>query len=310
MSKAIVAIPTYRRPAGLLQLLESLAELSTCHQLRIIVGDNDSAQLEGRHVVETLRAEGYPWPIEAIIVTARGISQVRNALIEASLRDDGADFVLMLDDDEIAAPGWLDEMISRQKETGADIVGGRVNRLFEGGKPKWADGASLLSDKTHTGLARVDMIHSTCNTLFSGPFLRQQERPLFDPSFGLTGGEDKEAFTRLKRAGATFAWAESAVVWEQIPASRLTREWVLKRAFRVGNSDMRVLIRHHGSWSEVGVEVLKALAVLAAGPVLLLRAGRDETRDIRSRMMIWRAAGKLSAVAGRSYREYLVTHGS
>jgi glycosyltransferase involved in cell wall biosynthesis len=310
MSKAVVAIPTYRRPSGLLQLLQSLAVLSTTHQLHVIVGDNDGVNREGVLAVETLKQQGYRWPLEAIVVTARGISQVRNALIEASLEVDGARHVLMLDDDEIASPQWLDEMIRRQVETGADIVGGRVNRQFDGEKPSWAEGVLLLSNKTRPETGIVDLVDSTANILFARPFLDEAARPLFDISFGLTGGGDKEALTRLKRAGARFAWSEAAVVWEQIPASRLTEDWVLKRAYRVGNSDMRVLLRHHSSWTEVGVEILKALAVLAGAPALLLRAWRDETRWIRARMMIWRAAGKLAAFAGLNYREYLVTHGS
>jgi glycosyltransferase involved in cell wall biosynthesis len=310
MSKAVIAIPTFRRPAGLLQLLQSLAVLSTSHEVVIVVADNDEVDREGFGAVEKLKSQGYRWPIEAIVVTSRGISQARNALIDASLKLAGATHVLMLDDDEIADPDWLDEMIRRQLETGADIVGGRVNRLFEGEKPKWADGVLLLSNKTRSGSGHVEMIDSTANILFAWPYLSQLELPVFDISFGLTGGGDKEALTRLKRAGARFAWSEAAVVWEQMPASRLTEDWVLKRAFRIGNSDMRVLLRHHSSWTEVGMEILKAFAVLAGAPALLLRAWRDETRWIRARMMIWRAAGKLWAFAGLNYREYLVTHGS
>lgn len=310
MSKAVIAIPTFRRPAGLLQLLQSLAELTTCHEVVVIVADNDAANREGLQAVEKLKSQGYRWPVDAIVVASRGISQARNALIEASLKVDGATHVLMLDDDEIAEPQWLDGMIHRQIETGADIVGGRVNRLFEGEKPKWADGVPILSNKTRSDAGNVDLIDSTANILFARPYLEGLKPPVFDISFGLTGGGDKEALTRLKRAGASSAWSEAAVVWEQMPASRLTEDWVLKRAFRVGNSDMRVLLRHHSSWTEVGMEILKAFAVLAGAPVLLLRAWRDETRWIRARMMIWRAAGKLWAFAGLNYREYLVTHGS
>ena len=310
MLKAVIAIPTFRRPAGLLQLLRSLAELRTSHDVAVIVADNDAEGREGLHAVGTLRSQGYRWPIEAIVVTSRGISQARNALIEASLKVDGATHVLMLDDDEIAEPEWLDEMIRCQVETGVDIVGGRVNRLFEGEKPKWADGVPILSNKTRSDAGHVDLIDSTANILFVRSYLDRLTPPLFDIGFGLTGGGDKEALTRMKRAGARFAWCDTAVVWEQMPASRLTEDWVLKRAFRIGNSDMRVLLRHHSSWTEVGIEVLKAFAVLAGAPVLLLRASRDETRWVSARMMIWRAAGKLWAFAGLNYREYLVTHGS
>lgn len=310
MSKVVIAIPTFRRPLGLAQLLESLAALVTVHDVQVIVADNDAEGRDGIRLANGLVQSGYRWPVEAIVVPARGIAAVRNALVEAGLRHAEAQYLLMLDDDEIADPQWLDAMIRRQMETGADIVGGRVNRLFAGERPGWVDGVALLASKARPEAEPVEIVDSTSNILFLRSVLERAGRPLFDTGFGLTGGEDKEALTRLKRSGARFAWSEAAVVWEQIPASRLTKQWVLKRAFRVGNSDMRVLLRHHLSWREVAAEVAKALAVLASSPVLLLRALGDEARQIRARMMIWRAAGKLAAFGGIKYREYLVTHGS
>ena len=310
MMDAVISIPTFRRPAGLRQLLDSLATLSTVHRVRVIVADNDAQNREGMATVETLKSLGYRWPIEAILVEERGISQVRNALIAASLRHPATRVVLMLDDDEIAEPQWLDEMIRQQMLTGASIVGGRVNRLFEGQKPRWADAVPLLSHKSRSRTGPVDLVDSTANILFTRAVLETHQGPVFDPAFALTGGGDKEALTRLKRHGASFAWAEEAIVSEQIPASRLTQAWVLKRAFRVGNSDMRVTLRHRSSWREVALELVKALAVLFAAPLLLIASLFDERRWMKARLMIWRAAGKLWAVSGKSYREYLVTHGS
>ena len=72
---------------------------------------------------------------------------------------------------------------------------------------------------------------------------------------------------------------------------------------------MRVLLRHRLSWVEVLAEIVRAFTVLLGAPALLLRAAGDEARWIRSRMMIWRAAGKLAGVAGLAYREYRITHG-
>jgi glycosyltransferase involved in cell wall biosynthesis len=310
MREAVIAIPTYRRPQGLEQLLRSLADLATMHGVRVIVGDNDAERCDGLATVERLRAQGYRWPLEAILVAERGISQVRNALITASLRHREASHVLMLDDDEIADPHWLDEMIRQQSLTRADIVGGRVNRLFAGQKPRWADAVPLLADKSRATTGPVELVDSTANILFTRAILDAADRPVFDPAFALTGGGDKEALTRLKRQGATFAWAEAAVVSEQIPASRLTQDWVLKRAYRIGNSDMRVLLLHHTSRMEVAVEMLKAVCVLLAAPALVLTALAGEARWMKSKMMMWRAAGKLAAARGRAYGEYLVTHGS
>ncbi|WP_164051005.1 glycosyltransferase, partial [Serratia marcescens] len=49
----------------------------------------------------------------------------------------GAEYVLMIDDDEVASPGWLDAMIAAAERENVDIVGGPV-------VPRFADGAPSL----------------------------------------------------------------------------------------------------------------------------------------------------------------------
>jgi hypothetical protein len=308
MGNVAIAIPTFRRPKGLELLLRSLAGLQTVHAVSIVVGDNDPDKHEGFDLASSLKEGGYRWPIHASIIEARGISQIRNALIESCLKLPGSEFVIMLDDDEVAEPTWLDEMIAVQLATQADVVGGRVNRRFEKPIPAWAENISLLAPKSRGTSGVVDLVDSTANILFTRACLEKAARPLFDPSFALSGGGDKEALTRLKGAGSRFAWAEGAVVSERIPETRVTEQWVLQRAFRIGNSDMRILMRH--ARSRAPVELLKALAVFAYAPVGWLLSMTNQGRRIRMKMMLWRAAGKVATLGGVAYREYAVTHGN
>jgi hypothetical protein len=148
----------------------------------------------------------------------------------------------------------------------------------------------------------VPLLDQTGNVLLSCRTLERLGWPKFDLSFGLTGGGDKEYFTRLKASGVRFAWAPRAISSESVPPSRLTRSWVLRRAFRVGNADMRISVRH-AKRAEVIGSAAKALTVLLTLPLtallLLLPAHRI------SIMAKWsRATGKLAVFAGRSYREY------
>ena len=62
----------------------------------------------------------------------------------------------------------------------------------------------------------------------------------FDERFGLSGGSDT-LFTRpLVARGGRMVWCDEAMVVDNVPAGRLTRDWVLRRALRSGNSASRV----------------------------------------------------------------------
>jgi succinoglycan biosynthesis protein ExoM len=310
MRNVAIAIPTFRRPKGLELLLQSLAALKTDHIVTVVIGDNDPHKHEGFDLASRLRESGFRWPLHPSVIEPRGISQVRNALVDSCLKLDAVEFIIMLDDDEIAEPAWLDEMISVQAATQADIVGGRVNRQFEKPIPSWAENISLLAPKSRGGSGIVELVDSTANILFTRSCLEKAAKPLFDPGFALSGGGDKEALTRLKRAGNRFAWAEEAIVSECIPETRVTEQWVLQRAFRIGNSDMRVLMRHAKSRADILAELLKAFAVFAWAPAGWALSMTNRGRRVRMKMMVWRAAGKVATLAGVAYREYAVTHGN
>src|SRR2546423_1753123 len=84
MANVVVAIPTFRRPGSLAHLLDALSLLVTAHAVRVLVADNDSERHEGFDFCQRFSAQ-YRWPLESIIVTERGIAQVRNALVAGAL---------------------------------------------------------------------------------------------------------------------------------------------------------------------------------------------------------------------------------
>src|ERR1700743_3088464 len=82
MVEVTVAIPTFRRPRGLARLLGALAKLETRANVTVAVADNDAQKYEGFDLCGTLA--GYRWKVCSLIVPARGIAQVRNALVAAA----------------------------------------------------------------------------------------------------------------------------------------------------------------------------------------------------------------------------------
>lgn len=300
-----IAIPTFKRPRSLARLLDALANLQTKAQVRVLVADNDVEQHEGQALCRSL--ENYRWPLTAIIVPERGIAPVRNALVQAALEDGATDFVAMIDDDEWPAPSWLSEFLHVQAATGADCLQGSI--LFtRGADDGWAAGSDGLSDiRRPTG--PIAMLQGAGNLFVTRACLESMAAPWFDPAFALSGGEDREFFVRLQSAGKRFAWADQAMACAEVPAIRANLSWVLRRSFSVGNSDMRVLLKHQRGAPMLLREIVKIAAALLLSPlaaVILCLVPNRRTAALRK---FCRAAGKLAAILGAHYNEYSVIHG-
>ncbi|HEY3636580.1 MAG TPA: glycosyltransferase [Rhizomicrobium sp.] len=308
MPRIVIAIPTFRRPQGLEHLLLALAGLKTNAEISILVADNDEERRDGTAVVARLKSPLYPWPLEVISVPERGIAQARNRLVEHALDSSDPDYIAMIDDDEWPDADWLDAFLDVARNTGADALHGAVVPEFDVKPGRWVASCRGLSPmRGRTGPAR--MIHGTSNVLIRCDVLRKLERPLFDHRFALSGGEDKDFFTRLAKTGAHFAWADAAIVHAHVPASRSNPAWALRRAFRIGNSDMRVFIKYERGLLTRAKESMKIAGALLLSPIAAILLAPSARRRMAPLCKFARATGKLAALFGARYDEYAVTHG-
>ena len=132
----------------------------------------------------------------------------------------------------------------------------------------------------------------------------------FDERLGLAGGSDT-LFTRaLVAAGRLHGLVRRGRGHGRRPRSRATREWVLRRQLRSGNSWSRTaLMLCDGRSRRLALRLaLTARGVLrlAAGPALWLAgvATRDVARRARGAKVVARGAGLLMGAYGLSYDEY------
>lgn len=308
MPNVLIAIPTFRRPGGLARLLHAIGRIETGAHIRVIVADNDIERHEGMIVAERFAAHSWRWPIETVAVPERGIAQARNALVAHALASEETDYIAMLDDDEWPEAGWLEAFLAVARQTQADALHGAVIPFFERMPGPWVKSCRGLAALRHRS-GPVAMIHGTANVLLRCDTLRTIAPPWFDPAFALSGGEDKDFFTRLVRRGARFAWADEAVVHAYVPVSRSNPRWALKRNFRIGNSDMRVFLKYeHATLARAG-EAAKIAAALAISPSLALLLAPFPAKRMMPLCKFARASGKLAAAFGVQYDEYAVTHG-
>ena len=242
-----VLVCTYKR-ASLVETLRSIDDQQTPDNiaLRIIVADNDT-QPSAATLVNDLAAT-MSTPMTYLHAPARNISIARNACLDHAR----GDWLAFIDDDEIAAPGWICGLLDAARKGGYDGVFGPVLARYDTNTPCWISERDYLSTRPVTRGGEIQTGY-TGNALLRWRGARYQgERFRLDK--GRSGGEDTEFFFRLWRAGARFDLADDAIIYEAVEPVRLTFDWIRKRKFRAGQS----YGRHSAAPSEFG-----ALALLA-----------------------------------------------
>ncbi len=232
--EAVICIPTFRRPDGVAHTLQSLLAQQGDVRFAIVVIENDAENPVGAASAgEILGASGVP---SAVIIEPRqgNCHAINRAFTEARERFPAADYLLMIDDDEIASPDWLTKMVSTARRTGAGIVGGPVIRQFDVPVTQSVSRHPLygfISGPTR----QVPVIHGTGNCLIHRDVFARMEPTLFDVAFNFLGGGDMDFFARCRAAGFTFWWCEEAVIHETVAAGRTKPGWIMRRSIRTGS---------------------------------------------------------------------------
>ncbi|MBT8155923.1 glycosyltransferase [Epibacterium ulvae] len=224
-----ICICTFRRAhiADTLLSIEA-AEMPQGHDVRIIVTDNDDDP-SAQELVENT-AKSMTIPVFYQHVPGRNISIARNAGLDTAT----ADWVAFLDDDELVTPDWLTNLFARQNETNADAVFGHSRADYDKNAPDWIVKGDFHSQFAVMRGGEVETGH-TCNALVRWSGTSWQD-VRFDLARGKSGGEDTEFFFRMREAGALFVIADNSIVHEEVPPSRLSLQWLLRRRYRIGQS--------------------------------------------------------------------------
>ena len=252
-----VLLSTFRRPAVRDTLLSLGAQrLPAGTTMRVVVSDNDDTP-SARQVVEETAA-ALPVPVLYQHAPARNISVARNAGLDAA----EADWVAFLDDDEIAEPDWLQQLLSCAQQSGADAIFGPAIAEYGPEAPAWMVKQDHHSNRPVRRGGEVETGH-TCNALLRWGGTSWQDIR-FDLARGRAGGEDTAFFFSLHRAGARFEICDAAVVREAVAEGRLSLGWLLRRKYRSGQS--------HAA-SATSLPTRTGLALSAAGKGLVCAAG-------------------------------------
>lgn len=230
---AVVCIPSFRRPDGLKKTLASLATQQVDFSFAIVVIDNDGVGQEALAVTQSFLSDTGMLG-QAFVEPQQGnCYAINSAFAKARSLYPSASYFLMIDDDEIASPIWLANMVRTAETLGVDIVGGPVIRAFDKPASKGVELHPLFgSIEAKTG--PVDMIHGSGNCLLSKRVFERLEKPQFDVQFNFLGGGDMDFFTRSKRSGLRFGWSAEAIITEFVPVERMEPKWIMTRSLRTG----------------------------------------------------------------------------
>lgn len=265
-ARIVICICTYRRPRELERLLESLGKLSfttiTEPQISVLVVENDANAL-AREVCERYMLS-LRWQLQYAIEEVPGISQARNRCLSLLAKD--TNFLVFVDDDEVVAEHWLEDLVLAQKEYGADVVAGPVLPRYEVPPPHWMQKAGIHERaRRETGTA---IFESATNNVLVARSLVIECGLKFDHEFGLIGGSDKLFFQTADRMGAKMIWCDEALVYEYVSPERATISAILERSLRIGITDSKVLLRLEGPFKSRLMFFWRGLSRFLGGTIL------------------------------------------
>ncbi|TIQ46416.1 MAG: glycosyltransferase [Mesorhizobium sp.] len=302
--EAIVTLPTFKRPRLLLETLASLQAQKTARRFAVIVMENEAEAREGAKAALPLFERG-EMPGLVIIAHERGNCSAYNAGWQtAMLQFPNFKYLLVIDDDEIAEPDWLERMCKAAEALRADIVGGPQVPVFaEPGHARWADHPVFAPPYGETG--RVPALYSSGNLLVGRNVLTAMGPPFLDLRFNFMGGGDSDFLSRAAQRGFVLGWCAEARVKETVPARRVEADWIRARSLRNGVISTLVEKKKRTGTSFAGAKVfLKSLALLAASPLRgAVRLARTGSPAI-GLYPIYVALGRVLAEFGYANEQY------
>ncbi|PWW21403.1 glycosyltransferase involved in cell wall biosynthesis [Geodermatophilus normandii] len=302
--RVTVAVPTFRRPGDLRELLPRLldhvAEVGAGGRftVEVLVVDNDPA---GSAAEVAAAVPGVRYVVES----RPGIAAVRNrALDEAA----GSRLLAFIDDDERPCEHWLGALLATWEDSGAAAVSGRILAEYPGPVDPWIlAGRFFVRRRMPTG-TEID-VAATGNLLLDLDQVRAAGTR-FESALGLAGGEDTLFSRSLAHAGARMVWCDESAAVDRVPAERTTRRWVLTRAWSHGNATVLTELRlARGTAARLRIRargVLRGLLRLGGGGVRwalgrLTGSARHQARGARA---LFRGLGMLGGALGVVYEEY------
>jgi succinoglycan biosynthesis protein ExoM len=303
-----ICVITYKRPQGLRRLLDGINQLTftKCDRpnIEVIVVDNDREN-SAFQVIEEIESN-FQWEIKFDREPERGISYARNRALANASKE--ANFIAIVDDDEVPATDWLEQLLLVQKQYDADVVTGAVVPHFDDPEvPEWIKkGKFFETPRFPTGSSRH--VAFTNNVLIRGELI-QKLKLAFDRRFAIAGGEDVYFFMCLHSQGYKIIWADEAIVYEWIPTSRANAKWILQRGYSTYGIHSFVEKELYPSLKMQVSRSIKGTGLIAIGLLTLIPSLiKGQQGIVTALLSIYRGSGSWAGLIGKLYQQYKNVH--
>ncbi|MEY2855887.1 MAG: hypothetical protein RLZZ74_196 [Cyanobacteriota bacterium] len=304
--KIAICVITCFRPDGLQRLLEGVVKQkfikNPAPDVRLVIVDND-AEGSARSVCDEFAAH-HDIPLLYDIEQQRGIPFARNHSVDMVKHD--VDFIAIMDDDEVPAENWLDELMAAQQEFSADILTGPVAPHFVEQPADWLQSFFGSGNLSNGENLRHNYGYAYTSNLLAKAELFQQIR--FDEQFRSNGADDTHLFMQVYQQGYKAVWANNAWVTEWLPPSRTNYKWLWQRAYRRGNGFAFCELVQNRSLATRIQRFTKGTFRLVQGILTAAISFGRKAVFVRGVQTSFLGAGMITGSFGSEYQEYKTIH--
>ena len=289
-----VVICTYNRADNLRQALATVNnQMTEGFAYEIVVVDDESTDHTPQVVAET--GTGTAEAVRYVLQKERlGLASTRNR----GVHEARGDWVVFFDDDQLAAPDWLKNLLDVARSHEALCVGGS-RRLDLPETVLAVLGPvcrSMLGENIYQEPPAVlagKELPTTGNLMIS----RRVFEKVGDFDLRFSGSEDTEFLQRVRRAGFDIWTAPRAMCAHMIPEYRTKPAYFRWASLRWGLGFAKIDCKQHGTWWMLGLcaaRVLQAAGIHLPHCVLARLRGNSAAAMDR-RTLLWRAEGYVRA---------------
>lgn len=298
-----MCISTFRRPKGLAKLIGALESMDVPPdtEVTVVIVDNDA---DGLAVApESIGT----WATTVVVEPRSGIPFSRNRSV-AEAGD--VDAIVFFDDDEQPRRDCLVRLMSVWSETDADVVQGCSVPRFEQTPPDWVVRAGYFARSFERDGEPIPGYRARTSNVLVRRAVFDIADPPFDERLVRSGGSDSFLFRAADERGFSFVGAASAVVDEDVPASRVTAKWLVQRQYRTGWGRSFHLRSQKPSAVRKLKRALAGMKVMLLAPRSMWRARPGAVAMITAgRRNVAYGRGLIVGLVGRAPTEYASVHG-
>lgn len=288
---ASIVICTYNRAALLRDALASLVAQQTDGRFRYEVVVIDNASTDDTPAVIEDAGRTAPVPFRGVREAKPGVAAARNR----GIAEARGEWVAFFDDDQVADPRWLAELVGFARDRGVRCVGGANRLLLPPGAPAELPPVcrALLGEPVDwPDPRRYDGPETpgAGNLLLHRSVFEQVGR--FDESLR-EAGEDTDLLGRIRAAGIEAWYTPLAVMHHVVPAYRATAAYFRWKAQINGGHVARKDHRRFGRALLVPLLAarLGQAAAVRAPRLLWSRLRGDAAAALGARCALWRTEG-------------------